>query len=188
MLDTYNIRQTDMPSDMRVLLDLYPRVSWDAHPGFKEKTLHWLGAHEMFRRVAERIRLDSQELLNKDMSLEEYAERLSYFGGNLVNNLHGHHGWEDHVYFPELSAADSRFDAGLEILEQDHADLDRVLDDFTRQANRVIKLASLEEVQARDEAGSVHSQAEVIEAFLKRHLGDEEELAVPVILHHRLRG
>lgn len=38
------------------------------------------------------------------------------------------------------------------------------------------------------EDGSVHLQAEVIEAFLKRHLSDEEDLAVPIILHHRLRG
>jgi hypothetical protein len=29
---------------------------------------------------------------------------------------------------------------------------------------------------------------ETIEAFLRRHLPDEEELAVPIILHHRLRG
>ena len=105
-----------------------------------------------------------------------------------MGNLHGHHSWEDHSYFPELSAADPRFGAGLEVLEKDHADLDIVLDDFTRQANRVIKLAALDEAQAYDEAGAVHVQAQVIEAFLKRHLTDEEDLAVPIILHHRLRG
>ena len=142
----------------------------------------------MFRRVAERIRLDAEGLLNKDMALDDYAGRLSYYGGNLVGNLHGHHGWEDHSYFPELAAADPRFDAGLEVLEQDHADLDRVLDDFTRQANRAIKLSTLDEAQARKEVGAVHDTSRVIDAFLKRHLSDEEELAVPIILHHRLRG
>jgi hypothetical protein len=34
----------------------------------------------------------------------------------------------------------------------------------------------------------VHDTIMVIDAFLKRHLSDEEELAVPIILHHRLRG
>ncbi|MEM7720273.1 MAG: hemerythrin domain-containing protein [Pseudomonadota bacterium] len=188
MLDTYAIRDADMPEEMRFLLDRYPRDDWEAHPGFKEKTRHWLGAHQMFRRVAERIRLDTEELLNNDIGVDSYAGRLSYFGGNLVGNLHGHHSWEDHSYFPELSAADPRFDEGLELLEQDHADLDQVLDGFTRQANRVIKLAELDETQARDEAGDVHKTAQLIEAFLKRHLSDEEELAVPIILHHRLRG
>ena len=188
MLDTYTIRQTDMPDEMRALLKDYPRDAWEAHPGFKEKTRHWLGAHQMFRRVAERVRLDTERLLDKEIATDDYAGRLSYYGGNLVGNLHGHHGWEDRSYFPELSAADPRFDAGLELLEQDHADLDRVLSDFTRQANRVIKLATLEEAQAREEAAQVHAQAATIEAFLARHLGDEEELAVPIILHHRLRG
>ncbi len=188
MLDTFTIRQDEMPTEMRFLLDQYPRDSWDAHPGFKEKTKHWLGAHQMFRRMAERVRLDTEGLLNKDMSIDDFTERLSYYGGNLVGNLHGHHGWEDHIYFPELSAADPRFDAGLEMLEQDHADLDKVLDEFTRSANRVIKLSTWDEAQAYDEAGYVHATSTTIEAFLKRHLSDEEELAVPIILHHRLRG
>jgi hypothetical protein len=188
MLDTYTIRQDDMPQEMRFLLNHYPRDSWDTHPGFKEKTRHWLGAHQMFRRVAERIRLDTEGLLNNDMGLNGYAGRLSYYGGNLVGNLHGHHSWEDHSYFPELSAADPRFDAGLELLEQDHSELDKVLDDFTRRANRVIKLSALDEAQAYDEAKQVHATSETIEAFLKRHLSDEEDLAVPIILHHRLRG
>lgn len=188
MLDTYHIRETEMPAEMQTLLARYPRDSWDAHPGFRDKTMHWLGAHQMFRRVVERIRLDTEAVLNKDMGLDDYAGRLSYYGGNLVGNLHGHHGWEDRSYFPELAAAELRFAAGLDVLEQDHADLDRVLDDFTRQANRVIKLTALDEAQARDEAGTVHGISQVIEAFLKRHLTDEEDLAVPIILHHRLRG
>lgn len=189
MLDTiYTIRNTDMPEEMRVLLGTYPRDTWEAHPGFKDKTRQWLSAHQNFRALAEQVRLDTELVLDKDMALDDYTARLSFLGGRLVGNLHGHHGWEDHSYFPELSTADPRFDAGLEVLENDHADLDVVLDDFTRQANRVIKLAALDQSQAFDEAGAVHDQAMTIEAFLKRHLTDEEELAVPIILHHRLRG
>lgn len=188
MQNTYKMRGHDMPEDMRFLLEAYPRDAWEAHPGFKEKTRHWLGAHRMFRRVAEQVRTDSELVLNKDISLGDYVGRLSYFGGNLVANLHAHHGWEDHSYFPELSAADPRFDSGLELLEQDHADLDVVLDDLTRKANRVIKLATLDEKQAHEEVNAVLPAAKAIEAFLDRHLSDEEDLAVPIILHHRLRG
>ena len=139
MLDTYTMRTTDMPTEMRALLNKYPRDSWDAHPGFKEKTRHWMQAHQMFRRVAEKIREDTEAFLDKDISAEGYAARLAHFGGGLVRNLHGHHGWEDHSYFPELMRADARFEAGLDLLEQDHADLDVVLDDFTRRSNRVIQ-------------------------------------------------
>lgn len=39
MLDTtYTIRDTDIPEEMRLLLDTYPRETWEAHPGFKNKT------------------------------------------------------------------------------------------------------------------------------------------------------
>lgn len=188
MLDQFNIRTHDMPSGMQSLLLDFPRDTWDAHPGFKEKTRHWLGAHRMFRQLAASVRKDTESFLNGDQDAVDYAGRLSYRGGALVGNLHGHHGWEDHSYFPELSAADPRFDAGLEILEKDHADLDVVLDSFTRTANRTIKLVQLDEKAAHEEAGKLHGVAQTIEAFLERHLTDEEELAVPIILRHRLRG
>lgn len=188
MLDSFSIRSDEMPGEMRFLLDTYPRDSWEAHPGFREKTRHWLGAHQMFRRLAQRVRTDTESYLDRNIAADSYAGQLSYCGGALVGNLHGHHGWEDHSYFPELSAADPRFDAGLNLLETDHADLDVVLDAFTRSANRAIKLIQLDEAQARDEVGQLHGTAQTIEAFLRRHLSDEEELTVPIILHHRLRG
>ena len=188
MFDENQVRTQAMPEDMRVLLDAYPRDTWEAHPGFHEKTRHWLGAHHMFRRLGKLVRTETENFLDRARASDDFAGRLSYYGGALVGNLHGHHRWEDSEYFPELSSADPRFDAGLDILEKDHVVLDGLLNDFTESANRVIKLISLDETQARDEAGVLHDHAETIEALLQRHLGDEEELAVPIILHHRLRG
>lgn len=173
---------------MQVLLNVYPRNTWEAHPGFKEKTQHWLGAHKMFRQLGQIIRTETEQFLDNSRGADQFAARLSYYGDMMVRNLHGHHGWEDHSYFPELAAADPRFEAGLEVLEKDHQELDVVLESFSTVANRVIQLAQLNEKQAYDEAGELHRVAETIEAFLKRHLSDEEELAVPIILHHRLRG
>jgi hemerythrin-like domain-containing protein len=188
MIYDFDIRTDAMPAEMRILLDKYPRDSWEAHPGFKNKTKQWLGAHQMFRQLGKLIRGETELFLDKSRTPDDFAARLAYYGDAMVRNLHGHHGWEDHSYFPELSAADSRFEAGLEILEKDHQELDVVLERFSKSANRVIKLAELDEMQARDETGKLHGVAETIEAFLERHLTDEEGLAVPIILHHRLRG
>ena len=188
MSEGFNIRKHPMPAEMRVLLDQYPRDSWAAHPGFKEQTEHWLGAHQMFRRLGKLIRVETEFFLDKTRSPDDFAARLAYYGDAMVRNLHGHHGWEDHNYFPELCAADPRFEGGLEILEKDHQELDVVLESFSKSANRAIKLVEFDVIQAFDEAGKLHTISETIEAFLKRHLSDEEELAVPIILHHRLRG
>lgn len=188
MLDQMNMRSDAMPDEMRILLADYPRNEWPNHPGFKEKTQQWLAAHQMFRRLSEAVRLDTEQFLDGKKDADDYAGRLSYRGNALVGNLHGHHAWEDLSYFPELAAADPRFDDGLEILEKDHQALDVVLETFTNAAIRAIKLIHFGENSARDEAGKLHSATQSIEAFLQRHLSDEEELAVPIILHHRLRG
>lgn len=188
MTHDFQLRTTDMPADMQALLAEYPRDMWETHPGFTEKTLHWMGAHQMFRKVSRLVTRETERYLDKDRAPDDYAARLSSYGNALVRSLHGHHHFEDHSYFPELSAADPRFDAGLEILEKDHEALDAVLDGLTHSANRTIKLIHLDEAQARSEAGDVHKMAQTVEAFLDRHLGDEEDLAVPIILHHRLRG
>lgn len=188
MTDLAQIRTTPMPEAMRLLSTDYPRDAWDAHPNFKRATKQWLGAHQMFRQLAEVNRTETEAYLDKTRDGQDYAGRLSIYGNLLVRNLQGHHHWEDHSYFPELSAADPRFDAGLEILEKDHAALDGILDDFISGSNRVIKLMQLDETQARDEAGGVHDMATGIERLLDRHLTDEEDLAVPIILHHKLRG
>lgn len=182
------IRREDMPRDMRLLLDMHPRESWEAHPGFRDKTRHWLAAHAMFRKLAEQSRRSAEAMIDDEMDVGDFAKRIAFFGGHLVNNLHGHHGWEDRSFFPELALADPRFERGLDLLEKDHADLDVVLDHFTRHANRAIKLAQLDQTQVRDEAALVQQGARTIEAFLARHLTDEEDLAVPIILQHRLRG
>ena len=183
-----DFRTTPMPEEMQLLLKEYPREAWGEHPNFKRATEQWLGAHKMFRQLSAITRKEAEAYLDKERDAEDFAARLSYYGNLLVGNLHGHHHWEDHSYFPELSAADPRFNAGLEILEKDHATLDGILDAFTRASNRVIKLVQLDETLARDEAGAVLEGAEQIERLLDRHLTDEEDLAVPIILHHKLRG
>ncbi len=188
MTDTTEFRTTPMPEEMRFLLAKYPRDAWAEHPNFKRATEQWLGAHGMFRKLSEIVRSSTEDYLDRNRDPEDYAGRLAHYGNLLVGNLHGHHHWEDRHYFPELAAADPRFEAGLEILETDHLALDGILDGFTRSANRVIKLIQLDETAARDEAGAVHEGAGQIETLLNRHLADEEELAVPIILHHKLRG
>ena len=167
MLDHTTLRTGPLPDEMRILLKDYPRDDWKNHPGFKDKTRQWLAAHQMFRRLSEAVRLDTEDYLHKAQDAQQFASRLSFFGNRLVGNLHGHHGWEDHHYFPELSAADPRFDGGLAILEKDHAMLDSVLEEFTNAANRTIKLVQLDEDSSRDEAGKLHSAIEKIE----KHVG-----------------
>jgi len=177
-----------LPEDMRLLLRDYPRDAWPDHPNFAASIQNWMGAHQMFRRLGDITRSETEKYLDKTRDPDDFAGRLSVYGNMLVRNLHGHHGWEDRSFFPELMVADGRFEHGLDMLEKDHEALDDVLDRFTRAGNRVTKLIQLDERQARDEAGGLLDIASEIEGFLARHLSDEEDLVVPIILHHKLRG
>lgn len=180
--------RTGLPQEMQTLLRDLPRERWQAHPNFREPTENWMRAHQGFRQLGAIVQDDTEAFLNKDMEDQSYAQRLSWFGNLLVRNLHGHHTWEDRSFFPELEAADARFAAGLEMLEADHIELDGLIDDVTRRANRVVKLEALDPPQMTDEAGPLRDTAERLNRFLGRHLTDEEELVVPIILHHKLRG
>ena len=186
-LEPLEIPTDNMPAEMRSLLCDYPRDTWSVHPGFKDKTRQWLGAHQIFRELSAIVREDIESYLTGSCDAQDYSARLSYLGGRLVGDLQGHHSWEDQSYFPELSAADARFNAGFMILEKDHLILNQALDNFVTIGNRAINLIQVGDKLARDKVARIHLVAETIETLLKLHLGDEEDLAVPIILHYRLR-
>ncbi len=187
MEHTIHTRQ-GLPTEMQTLLRDYPREVWPGHPNFARSIQNWMGAHETFRQLAALSRAETEALLDKSRTPDDFAERFGYYGDLLVRNLHGHHGWEDRSFFPELSRADPQFEQGLDMLEGDHVELDKVLEAFQRTGNRAIKLTQLDPAQAYDEAGILLKHTNAIQAFLTRHLTDEEELVVPILLHHKLRG
>lgn len=180
--------RSGLPEEMQTLLRTLPRDGWHGHPHLADSTRNWMNAHRGFRQLGEIVQTDTEAFLDGALDGDTYAGRLAHFGNLLVRNLHGHHSWEDRRFFPELEAADPRFAAGLEMLEGDHVALDRLLDRFTRQSNRVVQLATLDPAQMAEEARPVRDDAEALRGFLARHLADEEDLVVPILLHHRLRG
>jgi hypothetical protein len=101
---------------------------------------------------------------------------------------YGHHTWKDRQFFPELSSADLRSERGLDLLEKDHEVLDDILDRFTRASNRYLKLLDLDPTSAEQELGDMHTAGCHIQSLLSRHLQDEEDMIVPIILHGKLRG
>lgn len=186
---TYDIEtRSGLPEDMQTLLRTLPRDGWHGHPHLAHSTRNWMRAHQGFRQLGQIVLDDTKAFLDNRTDAQVYAGRLAHFGNLLVRNLHGHHSWEDRKFFPELERTDARFADGLQMLESDHVALDSLLDRFTRAANRTVQLATLDPRQMGEEARPVRDMAETLGGFLNRHLTDEEDLVVPILLHHRLRG
>ncbi len=182
-------RRSALPEGLRALLREMPREGWERHPNFPGLVQFWMERHVMFRRMTARLQADAEAMLEGQMEGRQFAANLSRLGGHLVQQLHGHHQIEDHHYFPILQELEPRLLRGFEILDRDHHALDDLLAGFTAQANDVLApfAPGRGPVQAealRDAAGAFRGGLAEFARQLERHLADEEELIVPVILRH----
>ncbi|WGH80155.1 hemerythrin domain-containing protein [Jannaschia ovalis] len=167
--------RTGLPDALKVLLAQHPREGWRAHPEFGPLTQFWLERHLGFRRVLDALQGDLRARIGGDLDPREHGRRLSRLGGILLNELHGHHSIEDHVYFPKMIPLAPGLERGFEILDADHHRLHEELDAFAEAANAVLR-------DAADGAPRMAEGLERMARFLDRHLTDEEDLVVPVIL------
>ncbi|WP_458791157.1 hemerythrin domain-containing protein [Yoonia sp. MH D7] len=170
-----------LPDALRVLLAEYPRAQWDRDPGFDGLIRFWLDRHLMFRRLVDEMQKDAQTFIDGEFDTGQYAQRLSRFGDMFVSGLHEHHTIEDTHYFPKLASLDPRIEGGFAILDRDHHDIDARLNDFVGSANDVLNTRDNRPAM-RDAAGIFETELGGLERLLDRHLNDEEELIVPVIL------
>lgn len=175
-------RRTGWPEEMRVLLTKYPREQWQGHANLGGMARFWLSRHDMFRELAEMIQEIESRFRSGALAPAEFPRlfvpRLQF----LLSQLDVHHQIEDYHYFPIFRAADERLAYGFDVLESDHhaihADMARVAE----TANALLRGLS-GDVDALRRCGDNYAAASG--ALLKgliRHLDDEEDLIVPLIL------
>ena len=173
-----------LPDALRILLEEYPREVWETHPGFNGLVRFWLDRHMMFRRLLEMLTAETQGRLDDRVDPVAFKSQVSRLGSMLVGELHGHHNIEDAHYFPALAKKDPRIERGFEILDQDHHALNDILQSYVQAANAAINA----DEKSKREVGTFLVETEALEGLLSRHLIDEEELVVPVILKHGAGG
>lgn len=175
--------RSGLPDALRVLLAEYPREGWAADANFQGLVVFWLDRHMSFRRLLGLMQADTEKLLDRSLDRSRFASTLNQLGGRFVNDLHGHHQIEDQHYFPRLAARETRLARGFEILDRDHHAIDGHLAGFVRSANDVLQ-HHVDRSTLQDAAGRFRADLLRLEGFLNRHLIDEEELIVPIILRH----
>ena len=168
-----------LPDALRVLADAYPREDWKTHGNFGELVRFWMQRHVMFRDLIKLLRSDAEAMSDSALSFEAYAPRLSRYGGMFLNELHMHHTIEDQQYFPQLITLDARLEQGFELLEADHDAIDPMLHGMAEAANAVLQ---------GGEVGPLHDRIDKFGKLLERHLTDEEDIVVPVILETGFAG
>ncbi len=175
-----------LPENYLLLLEKHPRESWEDNPEMPIFILQWLENHALYRRLSRSLVKETQKFLNKEHSAQDYAQRLGFFGAQLVENLTRHHHFEDEQFFPTISTAEPRVKKGVELLISDHAALTKALEKFVIAGNEIIDLALQEDPKTHAKATAILAQASALKAFLTSHLNDEENLIIPILLHHKL--
>jgi iron-sulfur cluster repair protein YtfE (RIC family) len=176
--------RTGLPDALRVLLVEYPRAGWESHSGYDGLIRFWLDRHMMFRRILEQLQKQTEDTLDGRLDLSQFRQTTARLGSTFVHELHGHHGIEDAHYFPVLSGKDSRIARAFEVLDHDHHALDGYLNRFVECTNGALQA----QASADAAIGLLHGNLAELGTMLDRHLIDEEEIVVPVILKYGAGG
>lgn len=181
MNDMLDLASRDgLPAHLRILAERFAREDWTSHDSFGALTRFWLDRHIMFRQLLIRMTDDTQSFLDGGSDSRRYQAGLARFGSLFVGQLHEHHNVEDHHYFPRLMALEPRLQAGFDLLDADHHALDAHLEAFVADANGVLNAKT----PRKTGVDAFLQTLERSERLLNRHLTDEEELIVPIILTH----
>ncbi|PWJ17397.1 hemerythrin domain-containing protein [Jannaschia seohaensis] len=163
-----------LPEALRALVGGPARPDWASHPEFGPLTQFWLERHMMFRKLLEQIRADATARADGKIAPEAYDRLLMQRGGLFLNELNGHHGIEDQVYFPKMVAAAPQVARAFELLDADHHELHEEIEGFAADANALLRRQA--------GAAALEARMDKMARFLDRHLTDEEDVVVPVIL------
>ena len=175
-------RRSGWPDDLRVLLARFPREQWQGHANLGEMARFWLSRHAMFRELAGMISGIEAEFREGRLSAAEFPRQLVPRLQFLLSQLNVHHQIEDLHYFPIFRAADARLARGFDVLEGDHHAIHADMDRTVETTNALLQALS-GNPDARTRCGEAYALASG--ALLKgliRHLDDEEDLIVPLIL------
>ena len=175
-------RRTGWPEDLRVLVARYPREQWETHSNLGEMARFWLSRHTMFRKLSAGIEGITGHFRAGHLSPLQFAHEFTPRLQFMLDQLNVHHQIEDLHYFPIFRQADARLAPGFDALEGDHHHIHGEMARTATAAN-----ALLQALQAGGDTlrrcGDAYADASG--ALLKgliRHLDDEEDLIVPLIL------
>ena len=175
-------RRTGWPDELRLLLVRYPREQWEGHANLGGMARFWLSRHNMFRELSTMIEGITVAFRSGAMPAAEFREQLVPRLQFLLSQLDAHHQIEDLHFFPAFRAAEKRLVPGFDVLERDHDAIHADMARTAETANAMLRaLAGDTDTLARRGDDYAAASGTLIKGLI-RHLDDEEDLIVPLIL------
>ncbi|WP_404932992.1 hemerythrin domain-containing protein [Nitratireductor sp. L15S-10] len=177
-----------LPADLRYLVEKYPREDWQTHPNLGEMARFWLQRHDMFRELGGMLKAGVADYREDKFAPHDFARwfapRLRFF----LQQLQGHHHIEDTHYFPVFAKAEPRMKRGFDLLDSDHHVIHDALERNAQAGTSFLQALQANNGRERFSADAYASENEALLAMLLRHLGDEEDLIIPLILDRSEEG
>jgi iron-sulfur cluster repair protein YtfE (RIC family) len=168
------------------VLKEYPRETW---AGTRSATARfWIDKHNYLRRQSAALQSANEEYRAERADAAQFGSWLAPRLQGFLAELHGHHQVEDFHYFPAFRSAEPRLVAGFDVLASDHELIHEGIVSIVEAINAFI--ATLQTGAAADTDAQRRAADRYIEASrllhgrLERHLEDEEDLIIPLMLRH----
>ena len=170
------------PDDLRIFLERFPREVWPAHANLGERIQFWLRVHGGFRDLGKTLGSATDDFRGGHVTPERFrlwfVPRLQH----LLSHLHTHHQIEDHEYFPVLTEAEPRLARGFDVLESDHEAIHRTIATLADAANAFLGVETNDRDRLLSTGDRYADASDALIRQLMRHLDDEEDLIVPLVL------
>jgi hemerythrin-like domain-containing protein len=176
---------TDLPrlsGDLTTILRRHPRDSWPTHPNLGDLSRFWLARHDWFRQADEALARVTAAAVDRQVDPAEFRPWLAAGLSRFLGELEGHHSIEDHHYFPVLRRLEAGLAPGFDLLDGDHETLHAAIDEIAEAANAYLRLDAVDDQTARDALARYADVRSRLGGLLIRHLSDEEDLIIPIIL------
>ncbi|MBZ9681290.1 MULTISPECIES: hemerythrin domain-containing protein [unclassified Mesorhizobium] len=176
------LERLGLPDDLRWLADKYPRENWQAHANIHGMANMWLQRHDMFRELGGMLTGGIGNYREGRLTAPDFARWFAPRLNHFLGHLDGHHNVEGYQYFPASTKAEPRLKRGFEILDADHHTIHVGLERNAEAANAFIRTLQESEDKQRFAADAYADENNRLIAMLTRHLADEEDLIIPLIL------
>lgn len=159
------------------------RDEWPKHRRYQGMAGFWLNIHRGLLHGTNQLADGFEAMLDtppSEIQDELNARKLQNYGNQVISQLHHHHEIEDHNYFPQFIQLYPNMEHAINLLDGDHQVLHQALDDTTMA---LVDLVAQKPID-RDMLAQVAKGSRELEQIITRHLWDEEEIIIPILLEH----
>lgn len=180
--------RTGLPENLSFLLEKHPRSIWRQSGGLSAMGRFWLKRHGFFRELGAALSSSVDALQEDNFEAARFAQWFSPRLELFLGELEGHHQIEDLHYFPIFLAEEPRLKRGFEMLDSDHHQIHELLERNASAGRQFAGALVASGDRVRFAADSYAKEAERLLTGLTRHLEDEEDLIVPMLIDRHEDG